>query len=109
MYSSGLASCGPKRGSSFTFGPNENKVRTRPERCGNAAAGPGRKNDVVVLGRLETFDHGWQGLRLGNRQMGQKPVDIGSPAVALRDEGNLRVLLAAKCQLSEAASAIAFS
>src|ERR1700674_6051796 len=49
---------------------DENKVRTCPERRGNAAPGPGCKNNVKIIGRLETFDHGWQQLRLGHRQMG---------------------------------------
>src|ERR1700674_284620 len=97
MYSTDAAATqvriGPSAGESALLGwTDENKVRTCPERGGNAAAGTGRKNDVVVIGRLKTFDHRRQWLRLGNRQMGEKPVNVRVPVVALGDERNVRIL-----------------
>src|SRR5580700_11111235 len=71
---------------------NENKVGACPERGGKAAASPRRKNNVVVIGRPETLDDGWRWLRLRDREVGEKPVNIRLPAVALGDEGDLRVL-----------------
>src|SRR5580693_5117680 len=71
---------------------NENKVGACPERGGKAAASPRRKNNVVVIGRPETLDDGWRWPRLRDREVGEKPVNIRLPAVALGDEGDLRVL-----------------
>src|SRR5579872_2425224 len=83
---------GPDWAKRFLGWSDENKVRTGPERRGNAAAGPSRKDDIVVIRRLETLDHGWQRLGLGHRQMGEKAVNVGFSAVALGNEGNLRIL-----------------
>src|SRR5271157_3400371 len=71
---------------------DKNKIRARPEHRGNAAAGTGCENNVVVAGRAETVDYRGQGLGLGDCQVSQKPVNIGLAAVALRDERDLCVL-----------------
>src|SRR5580692_7588305 len=71
---------------------NENKVGACPERGGKAAASARRKNNVVVIGRPQTLDDRWRWLRLRDREMREKAVDIRLCAVALRDKGDLRVL-----------------
>src|SRR5271165_7582475 len=82
----------PKENAVDSAGSEENEVRTGPERGGNAAARPGRKNNVVVIGRLQAFDHRRQRLRRRDRQMGEKPVNVRAAAVALRDKRDVRVL-----------------
>src|SRR5271166_2660410 len=83
---------GHKENAVDSAGSEENEVRTGPERGGNAAARPGRKNNVVVIGRLQAFDHRRQRLRRRDRQMGEKPVNVRAAAVALRDKRDVRVL-----------------
>src|SRR5277367_3406974 len=74
------------------FLPDKNEIRTSPQRRWNATSWAGRKNDVVILGRLQPVEH--RGLRLGfdHRQVSEECIDVGASAIARSDKRNVRIL-----------------